>query len=87
MAAEVFALTVFLCGGLLQLRPAPLASITFNLVEAEAHRFFAIAKRLSVELQMILCHGVVGSGMDCILSKDSEAAFKNRAKIDTSASK
>jgi len=34
-----------------------------------------------MELQMILCHRVVGSMKQNILSKDSEAAFKSLARI------
>ena len=49
LAAEVFALTVFLCDGLLHLK---LAS---HLATAAASRFFAIASKLPMELQMLLC--------------------------------
>ena len=73
LAAEVFALTVFLCDDLLQLKPAS--------TPAAATRFFAIAKRLPMELQMILCHCVVGSMKQNILHKDSEAAFHSLAKV------
>jgi len=78
LAAEVFALAVFLCDELLQLKPAPLASA--NATTA-AFRFFTIIKRLPMELQMILCHRVVGSMRQNILRKDSEAAFKSLAKV------
>ena len=74
LAAEVFALTVFLCDGLLQLKPA-------SHPAAAATRFFAMAKRLSMELQMIICHSAVGSRKQNILRKDSEAAFKSLARI------
>jgi len=62
LAAEVFALTVFLCDGLLQLKPAIVTTTT---------RFFAIAKRLPMELQMILCNFVAGSKKQNILRKGS----------------
>jgi len=74
LAAEVFALTVFLCDDLLQLKPASHAATA-------ATRFFAIAKRLPLELQMILCRRAVGSMKQNILQKDSEAAFKDLTKI------
>jgi len=77
LTAEIFALMIFLCDDLLQFKPAPLASVTSNL---EAARFFAIAKQLPMELQMILCHRAVDSDIDGILSKDSEAAFKSLAR-------
>jgi len=77
-AAEIFALTVFLCDGLLQLRPPTLITSSSN---PAAVRFFTIAKRLPMELQMILCHRAVGSMKQNILHKDSEAAFKSLARI------
>jgi len=53
VAAEVFALTVFLCDDLLRLKPAlPITTITASA----ATRFFTITKRLPMELQMMLCH-------------------------------
>ena len=77
VAAEVFALTVFLCDGLLQLKPA-LVPTTSNL---NAARFFTVVRRLPMELHLMLCHRAVDSDNDCILSKDSEAAFKSLARI------
>ena len=79
LAAEVFALTVFLCD--LQLRPALPITITTITTAAAATRFFIIAKSLPMELQMILCHFAVGSMKQNILRRDSEAAFKSLAKI------
>jgi len=78
VAAEVYALTIFLCDGLLQLKPASHPAVT---AAAAATRFFLIVKRLPMELQMILCHSVVDSAKDSILSKNSEAAFKSLARI------
>ena len=72
LAAEVFALTVFLCDDLLQLKPA---------LNSAAFRFFTIAKRMPMELQMILCHRAVGSIKQNIRSTDSEVAFKSLARI------
>jgi len=74
LAAEVFALTVFLCDGFLQLKPA-------SHPTAAATRFFAITVMLPMELQMVLCHRAVGSMKQTILHKDSEAAFKSLARI------
>jgi len=71
-AAEVFALTVFLCDDLLQLKPASHLPST---------RFFFIITKLPMELQMILCRRVVGSMKQNILRKDSEAAFKSLARV------
>ena len=81
MAAEVFALTVFLCDNLLQLKPAPLAASTTSTTAAAATRFFMITSKLPMELQMVLCHRVVGSMKQSILHKDSEKAFKSLVRI------
>jgi len=77
LAAAVFALTVFLCDDLLQLKTAA----TLSPATAAATRFFTIIKRLPMELQMILCHRAVGSMKQNILHKDSEVAFKSLARI------
>jgi len=68
-AAEIFALVVFVSNELLQITtPTPAA------------RFFNIARRLPLELQMIICHLVVGSTKEIIPGKDSEVAFKSLAE-------
>ena len=69
LAAEVFALTVFLCDGLLQLNPALVTPPTAASAAATT-RFFSVASKLSLELQMILCQCVVGSTKQSILHKD-----------------
>ena len=74
LAAEVFALIVFLCDDLLQLKAAS------NPSDAATPRFFTIASKLPMELQMILCCQAVGSMKQNIPRKDSEAAFKALAK-------
>ena len=71
LAAEMFALAVFVSDGLLQIN---------DTTPSPAARFFKIAKRLPLELQMILCHRQVGSGKEIIPGKDSEVAFKELAK-------
>jgi len=73
LAAEVFALTIFLSDDLLQLKPA--------LKPSNPVRFFTIALKLPMELQMILCRRAVGSLKQIILHKDSEAAFKSLARV------
>jgi len=80
LAAEVFALTVFLCDDLLQFKPASHPAATPKPAAA-ATRFFAIASKLPMELQMILCHRAVGSMKQNILHQDSEAAFKSLARV------
>ena len=73
--AEVFALTVFLCDGLLQLKPAS------HPAGIAASRFFIIASKLPMELQMVLCHRMFDSMKQNNFSKDSEAAFKSLARF------
>ena len=80
LAAEIFALTVFLCDDLLQLKPAFHLAATPDHA-ASATRFFAITSKLPMELQMILCHRAVGSMKQNILREDSEMAFKSLARI------
>jgi len=79
LAADLFALIVFfLCDDLLQIKPA--FTTISNPAAASATRFFATARRLPMELQMILCRRAVGSSKDSVLSKDSEIAFKSLAR-------
>ena len=75
LAAELYAVTVFLCDDLLQLKPA------FYTTASAAVRFFSIVSKLPMELQMVLCHRAVGSKKQNILHNDSEAAFKDLARI------
>jgi hypothetical protein len=76
LAAEIFTLTIFLCDNLLQFKP-PLVTHSTSTTAINATRFFAITRRLLMELQMIMCHRAVGSMNQNILRKDSEPAFKS----------
>ena len=40
---------------------------------------FSIASQLPLELQMVLCHRLMGSAKEIIPGQDSEVAFKNLA--------
>ena len=79
VAAEIFALAVFLCDDLLLLKRVRTSSRRSGNMGL-ATRFFDIASKLQTEVQMILCHRVVGSVKESILLKDSEHAFKALAK-------
>ena len=72
LAAEVFALVVFASDGLLEIKD--------TTTPTPAARYFSIARRLPLELQMVLCHFVVGSTKEIIPGKDSEVAFRELAK-------
>jgi len=69
-AAEMFALVVFVSDGLLQVK---------DTTPSPAARFFSIASQLPLELQMVLCHRLMGSAKEIIPGQDSEVAFKNLA--------
>jgi len=71
MAAEMFALVVFVSDGLLQIKVT---------TSSPAARFISIARRLPLELQMVLCYRQVGSVKEIIPGKDSEVAFKELAR-------
>ena len=68
----MFALVVFVSDGLLEIKD--------TTTRTPAARFFSIARRLPLELQMMLCHRVVGSAKEIIPGKDSEVAFKELAR-------
>jgi len=72
LAAEMFALVVFVSDGLLQ--------INDTTTPSPAARYFKIARRLPLELQMILCYRVVESDKEIIPGTESEAAFKELAR-------
>jgi len=73
-AAEMFALVVFVSDGLLRVTQSDQSMTT------HAVRFFNIASHLPLELQMVLCHRVVGSSKEIIHGEDSEVAFKSLAE-------
>jgi len=72
MAAEIFALVVFVSDGLLR--------VTHGTKSAAAVRFFCIASQLPLELQMVLCYRVKGSSKEILQGKVSEVAFKELAR-------
>ena len=72
LAAEMFALVVFVSDGILQ--------INDTTTTTPAARFFSIAAQLPLELQMVLCFRSVGSDQEIIPGKESEVAFKELAR-------
>jgi len=73
LAAEMFAMVVFVSDGLLQVKKR------VN-TKSNAARFFRIASRLPLELQMMLCFRQVGSCKEIIPGKEREVAFKELAR-------
>ena len=72
VAAEMFAVVVFVSDGLLQVKDTTTPS--------PAARFFHITRSLLLELQMVLRYRVVGSAKEIIPGKESEVAFKDLTK-------
>ena len=70
LAAEMYALVVFVSDGFLRTKATGVKA------GAKRTRFFNIARRLPLELQMVLCFRQVGSTKEIISGKDSEVAFK-----------
>ena len=68
----MFAQVVFACDQYVRVA-APLA-------QDGSARFFAIASKLPMELQMVLCNRLFGLARDVVLSKFSEPAFRFYAK-------
>jgi len=73
LASEMFAVVVFVSDGLLEVTQGEKAT-------TPAARFFTIAQKLPLELQMVLCYRLVGSGQEVIIGTHSEAAFKALAR-------
>jgi len=71
LAAEMFALVVFVSDGLLQVN---------DTTASPAARFFSIVAQLPLELQMVLCFRLVGSAKEIIPGKETEVAFKSLAR-------
>ena len=72
LAADVFALVVFVSDGLLQ--------VNVKAPPTPAARFFSIAAQLPLELQMVLCYRMVGSDKEIIPAQENETAFRDLAK-------
>jgi len=72
LAAEMFAIVVFVSDGLMQIRD--------TTTTTPAARFFSIASQLPLELQMVLCFRQVGSDKEIVPGKESEVAFKELAR-------
>jgi hypothetical protein len=75
--SDLFALIIFLCDDLLEI-----PTTIYQYLKGDyspACRFFKIASRLPMELQMVLCNRAFGSMKDTVLTKDSEPAFRTHA--------
>ena len=75
LAAEMFALVVFVSDGLLKTKATGVKA------GAKRTRFFNIARQLPLELQMVMCFRKVESAKENIPGRESEVAFKSLAEI------
>ena len=78
VASLFYALVIFVCDGLLRL-PDQLGAP--NQRDEAVPRFLAIAQRLPLELQVILCCRAAGTAADAIRGATAEAAFRIVATI------
>jgi len=76
-ASSLFALIVFMCDDHLKFKKQQNDHRQPDFVDnfQAKVRFFSIAKRLPMELQMLLCNRVYSSAEDSVLKKDTEPAF------------
>jgi hypothetical protein len=73
--ADLFAIIIFLCEDFLRMKSPSTGA------HNPTTRFFNIALRLPMELQMVLCHRAYGSSRENIPSQDSEMAFRDLANV------
>jgi len=81
LAAEMFALVVFVSDGLLRVSLSTTTAVVKDMHTASSARFFYVATRLPLELQTVLCYRLIGSAKDIIQGRASEVAFKHLAKL------
>jgi len=74
LAAEMFALGVFVSDGLLKTKATGVKA------GAKRTRFFNIVRQLPLELQMVMCFLKVESAKEIIPGRESEVAFKELAR-------
>jgi hypothetical protein len=72
-AAELFSMVIFLCDGLMELKDR-------NLSGKKEIRCFNVARKLPMEIQMVLSHRVAGSMVMNIPVAQRELGFKNLVK-------
>lgn len=82
LAADVFALIIFLCDDLLVVRQSPIVDdeVTTNRRVTSTKRLFNIVAKLPMEIQMIICYRIDGSSKCNIKTVKSEAAFRSLAR-------
>jgi len=76
LAAEVFALVVFVSDGILRLKEGG----NQPAITPPATRFFTMTSMLPLELQMVLCYRLVGSVKEIIPRLIMEEAFKDQVR-------
>lgn len=83
LTADIFAIVIFLCDGLLQrTTSSPAGSDTTTdsgVNHLNAIRFFNIVQQLPMELQMMICYRIVGSANEIVHSSMVEPSFRELA--------
>ena len=88
LAAELFCVVVFLSDDYLRFRPASVPEaagaavvVRMNSETVRGHRrFFRIALRLPMELQMVLCHRIYSSARSIVSVQQTEMIFRYLAQ-------
>jgi len=75
MVSNTFALTIFLCDGLLEIKNEAILGSR----EKKTKTFFEIIRQLPMELQMILCNYTQDNFEDGISQENAELSFKHLA--------
>jgi len=71
---DTYAIMIFISDGLLQM-----CAVLTLVVRQDTGRFFGMGQRLPLDLQMVLCRRLVGSGRAVIAVADAEPAFQHLA--------
>lgn len=80
-AAELFALVIFVCDDYLCSREQQQTQQHKQANDRTVTRFFAMTSRLPMELQMIICHRVVGSVAELIHGYNVKIALRRLASV------
>lgn len=76
VATDIFVMIVLLSDDYLKITPTDQSIKQASQVSQAIIRFFGIAQRLPMELQMVLCYRLTGSMKDNIKAADFEWAFR-----------
>jgi hypothetical protein len=78
--ADLFACVIFFADDFLR-EAAPSVHSDGSVAVSQVRRFFCMVRRLPMELQMMICNRAFELAGDIVLTKDSELAFKDLARV------